>query len=261
MTSFKQWAFIILCIGCGLAVYVGSTLIGALLTGSAVASSAIGALVTFVLVVIWRRWAKVAGTPALGSQGWTGFLPTVVIVMAIAVVMTQILSSFVRLNMGSEGFEQVLVTQASTPIGLLLVSGLVLAPMGEEALLRGFAYPLLRRKWPPLASAFVTSMVFALIHGNLAQIVLAFPLGMLLAYIYEITQRLWVPVTAHMLFNLGSIVLPASLIGKLATPVGAAAAVVALAIAVLLMRETLIRNTSDEGLHGGQPTDSLTPPQ
>ena len=114
---------------------------------------------------------------------------------------------------------------------LLLLTAVILAPLGEESLLRGIAFPALRRHWPPLASAFVTAAVFSVLHGNLVQIVLTVPLGILLAFVYEGAQRLWPVVTAHVLFNLAGFLVPKQLVAVLANP----AMVLVLAAAALLL--------------------------
>lgn len=250
-SSLKQWAVIIAWIGGSLLLYVSSTLVAALLTRSAVAAAAIGALAIFAFVAWWRWKSKAAGEPVLPAQQRGAFALAALGAVAGMLLCTQVMSLFVRMNLDSIGFEQVLAAQSQAPVWLLLISALVLAPVGEEALIRGMAYPLLRRAWPPLASAFVTSMIFALLHGNLAQIVLTFPLGMLLAYIYEITQRLWVPILAHMAFNVGSVLIPPAWIELMTSPATAVAAGMAATLIVLLMRETLVRARPEEGLSEG----------
>ncbi len=133
---------------------------------------------------------------------------------------------------------------------LVFVTALFLAPAGEEALIRGIAYPVLRRQWPPLASAFVTATLFAVLHGNLVQIVLTVPVGILLAYVYEASQRLWPGVLAHFLFNAAASFVPSRLVDGIAHP----AMVAILGIAVVLLLFALAPGRyarRDHSLDGG----------
>ena len=104
------------------------------------------------------------------------------------------------------------------PVLLLLFAMVVAAPAGEEALMRGLVYPLLRRRWPVAAAALVSSLAFALLHGNLVQIAVALPLGLLLAFVYEHVRRLWPVIVLHALFNLAAALVPVPLVEVLATP-------------------------------------------
>jgi len=47
----------------------------------------------------------------------------------------------------------------------------------------------------------VSALAFALIHVSPLGVVLIFPMGVLLAYVYERTQSLWVPILMHAVNN------------------------------------------------------------
>lgn len=99
-------------------------------------------------------------------------------------------------------------------VGLLLALALAVlyAPVGEETLMRAIAYVRMRRAFGVLASALLTGGTFALLHGNLVQIVLTLPLGILLAMAMEASGRLRVCVMLHVIFNLLSVLGPAGLV-------------------------------------------------
>ncbi|MGW5875370.1 CPBP family intramembrane glutamic endopeptidase [Nocardiopsis terrae] len=120
---------------------------------------------------------------------------------------------------GSPVFDAAQSAQNTVPVVLLLFALVVAAPAGEEALMRGLIYPLLRRRWPVLASTLVSSVTFAALHGNPVQIAVALPLGMLLAFVYEHVPRLWPVIVLHALFNLASALVPVYLVEAMATPV------------------------------------------
>ena len=81
------------------------------------------------------------------------------------------------------------------------ISICILAPIWEELFFRGI---LLRRflvKWRAPFSIFLSSLVFALIHLNPANIIYAFVLGMLFGYVYLKTQNIIVPIILHAVTN------------------------------------------------------------
>jgi membrane protease YdiL (CAAX protease family) len=88
---------------------------------------------------------------------------------------------------------------------LLWVSVIVIAPLVEEIVFRGFLFVGLQQfRHGNIVAVLVTSLLWALIHlqYNLAQMSLIFFLGILLGIARIRTRSLWVPVAMHMLNNL-----------------------------------------------------------
>jgi len=92
------------------------------------------------------------------------------------------------------------------PLSLVFVALVVLAPVTEETLLRGFFLGSLRRRFRFLAAALVTSAVFAALHlgggepgdGLLwVAAVDTFVLSLVLCYLREKTGRLWASILLH----------------------------------------------------------------
>jgi membrane protease YdiL (CAAX protease family) len=83
---------------------------------------------------------------------------------------------------------------------LLGVSTIFVAPIGEEILFRGILYPAIKRFNPQLA-LWATSILFGLIHTNLASFVPLTLLAVLLVYVYEYTGNLLAPIAVHCVFN------------------------------------------------------------
>jgi membrane protease YdiL (CAAX protease family) len=85
-----------------------------------------------------------------------------------------------------------------------LVLGIVtilLAPVAEETLFRGIIYPGIKQAGLPRAALWVTSLLFAVIHMNLATFLPLFLLAIVLTLLYEKTDNLLAPITAHSVFN------------------------------------------------------------
>lgn len=218
--AVRAWGKTVAIVGGGLAAYVAAALLVTLLTGDAIAGAAVSNLVVAGLAIAYR-WRS-TGTPLAPAPSpralTAGFWLAAVTGLALCWFVGQATAAWAYAAWGSRGFDTVNSTKMESPVWLVVLTVLIIAPLGEESLMRGIAFPALRKHWPPMAAAFVTSMVFALLHGNLVQIALTVPLGILLAFVYEASQRLWPVVFMHVLFNMASSFVPRNLVEGLARP-------------------------------------------
>ena len=81
----------------------------------------------------------------------------------------------------------------------LAVYAVAAAPFIEELMYRGFAAGNLRRK-NTLLSVLLSALAFGLMHRNLCQFVFAFPVGMILGYVYS-EYSIWWTVLLHGINN------------------------------------------------------------
>lgn len=104
--------------------------------------------------------------------------------------------------------EAVRIFMTSSDIGVrvaLVVSAVIVAPVAEELLFRGFLYPAIKRFTDPLFAMVCSGLLFAAVHNNLPALVPLMILGIAFALAYEYSGNLWVPVFMHALFNLFNI--------------------------------------------------------
>jgi membrane protease YdiL (CAAX protease family) len=89
------------------------------------------------------------------------------------------------------------------PVAQLLfaIGGAVAAPIGEEVYFRGFLFNALRVRHTRTLALVVSALAFALVHASPVAILIIFPMGILLAYVYERTQSLWVTILMHAVNN------------------------------------------------------------
>ena len=83
---------------------------------------------------------------------------------------------------------------------MLLLAGIV-APFGEELLFRGVLYTFLRERWGIWLGVIVSSLIFGVIHGNLAVGLTGFLLGIVAALVFEYSKSLWTAVIVHAINN------------------------------------------------------------
>jgi membrane protease YdiL (CAAX protease family) len=86
-------------------------------------------------------------------------------------------------------------------LGLMTFAAVIVAPLCEEIVFRGYFYPVAKRFAGPWAAGICSALVFAAAHGNLAALLPLFVFGGLLVFLYEKTGSLWAPVAVHFCFN------------------------------------------------------------
>jgi membrane protease YdiL (CAAX protease family) len=92
---------------------------------------------------------------------------------------------------------------------LVFISLVILPPIVEEIMTRGFLYSGLKTKLPKVIAALLTSILFATAHLELGSgsapvwsaALDTFTLSLILVYLYEKTGRLWASIGLHMLKN------------------------------------------------------------
>ena len=80
-------------------------------------------------------------------------------------------------------------------------AAVLLAPVAEEALFRGIIYPAIKQFGYPRLALWGTSLLFAAVHMNVVTFVPLATLAVVLTMLYERTDNLLAPITAHVLFN------------------------------------------------------------
>ena len=89
---------------------------------------------------------------------------------------------------------------------LMRFSAIVVAPICEEVIFRGYLYGVAKRYCGPVAAALCTALIFAAAHASLVALLPLALFGLLLAWLYERTGSLWAPIAAHACFNAATVV-------------------------------------------------------
>jgi membrane protease YdiL (CAAX protease family) len=92
-------------------------------------------------------------------------------------------------------------TQSWGPRVLVGAMAIFLAPVTEELVFRGILYPVIKQRGYPRLALWGTAFIFAAIHVNLVTFVPLFALAVLLTLLYDWTDNLLAPITAHAAFN------------------------------------------------------------
>lgn len=181
--------------------------------GMVMASSITMLLIAAVVpaVLFWRvNLMEVFGLRWPDWKNILWIMPAFVFAMMVigALMVASGWQSWVQDSLGSKPQEAVTLVRETSDMGLLVamaVAAIVVAPIAEEVIFRGYLYPVLKRftdRW--FASVF-TGVFFGVIHFNLMALPMLALMGVVLAVIYEKSGSLWVPVGCHAAFNATSV--------------------------------------------------------
>jgi membrane protease YdiL (CAAX protease family) len=92
-------------------------------------------------------------------------------------------------------------------IVLMAVAAVIVAPVCEEVMFRGYLYPAAKKFVGPWVAGFGSALIFAAAHGSLAPLLPLFIFGCALVLAYEWTGSLWAPVAMHFCFNGATVVI------------------------------------------------------
>ena len=143
------------------------------------------------------RWRDV-------GYGLAAYVPYVLLLILLITVVTP----FIDVSQEQElGFE---ATRTFWQLALIFVSLVLLPPLTEELMMRGFVFTSLRSRMSFLSTTLITSVLFAIAHlaggaqGSGPLYVAAvdtFVLSLLLCYVREKTGSIWACVVLHALKN------------------------------------------------------------
>jgi membrane protease YdiL (CAAX protease family) len=165
-----------------------------------------------IWIAVFLRYSNVSWRAAFGLRPPSRLKAvaaglTVGVVVLPVMLFLQLVSQWVmellKLNPVSQDAVKELQSGAlSAPETVLFgVFAILLAPIAEEALFRGILYPTIKQAGHPRWALWVTSVVFAIMHVNMAAFVPLVFLALLLVYLYESTDSLLTPIATHSMFN------------------------------------------------------------
>lgn len=133
----------------------------------------------------------------------TLYIPMVITILGLIIIVTYLVNyveTIIPVNdLWSEVFEESF-GQGADYLEVLVLT-VIVAPIIEELLFRGVILQGLLGKYTVPTSILVSSLLFALFHGNIYQFISAFLVGIFLAWIFVKTKSLFLCMLGHGLFN------------------------------------------------------------
>jgi hypothetical protein len=127
-----------------------------------------------------------------------------VVGFVVAYILADIIVAYpIQQHFGVDPTQQAL-SQSATVSGLLpliLLSAVIIAPIAEEIVFRGYLYKAFRDRFKPWYAIIMSAALFSAIHLEPLAAVPLFVIGVVLAYVYEKTDNLMAPIALHMLNN------------------------------------------------------------
>ncbi|MFZ2125579.1 MAG: type II CAAX endopeptidase family protein [Candidatus Saccharimonadales bacterium] len=136
-------------------------------------------------------WTDILLAPA-------GFIVYAILSSALIMLATQVFPWFNADQVQQTGFDQV---SRSYELVLAFLSLVVIAPVFEEILFRGFLYGKLKKYMPVWIAIVATSVLFGFVHGAWNLAFDTFALSVILCILRELTGSIWASVLLHMVKN------------------------------------------------------------
>ncbi len=180
---------------------------------SAIVDSAIAAVVYIITLslaigvpyLVNRRRVNLADVGFTRLPSWTDIFLTpaamiVYFVLSVTLIMlaTNVLPGFDVNQPQDIGFKQI---TAGYEYILAFTTLVVIAPIAEETLFRGYLYGKLKNFVPFWVAILITSVLFGFIHGDWNLAVDTFALSVILCLLREYTGSIWASILLHMAKN------------------------------------------------------------
>jgi len=184
-----------------------------------------GAAITWLGARAWaRRYRPAAIRPyapftikglqqSLGG-GLLTFLALMPLATGAGLIWERLLDTMGLPTDRQEIVDLILKSRSPALFGFLIALALVVAPVCEELVFRVGIFRFLRTRTPRWVAFGVSAGLFALLHGNWMSALPLFILGLVFAVSYERTGQMVVPMLAHSLFNLNTLLLVLSGVGS-----------------------------------------------
>lgn len=173
-------------------------------------------VITAVVILLYARRHFVRGLKGLGLRR-RGFLLDIrasgaTLLAVWPLVLAMLLGvTWLGQRQGNDDYQiqehqalEQLTQHTSEPALLvaIVVMAVGVAPFVEELLFRGLLQTVMRSyvNWPWLCIV-VTSVFFAMVHGEMTHWPSLFVLSVAMGYSYEVSGSLWRPIIVHALFN------------------------------------------------------------
>ena len=169
-----------------------------------------GGIVMFLAGAFVYRGLSPARVLGIASVPFPPALGRALLALAAAYPILMLVQSMVYGITGGDLDMQEIVKflqQAESPRDrwAVLLMAVVVAPVAEEIIFRGFLYPAAKKYAGAFVSAIVTSLLFAALHGHLPSVPALCTLALCLVLAYEKTGSLLVPMIMHAVFNAVSV--------------------------------------------------------
>ena len=164
--------------------------------------TAVSAVITFVPIILFYYFDKRKGIVGTDSNAKPlDFLAAALGGAGIAIVLNVIIGVSGLANYDTS-FMEISEAISSPPFPVILICAGVIAPIIEELIFRGLVFNRIKYRYNSIAAIIISAAAFGIYHGNITQGIYATLLGICLAYVYNKTKNLFVPICIHISANM-----------------------------------------------------------
>lgn len=128
-------------------------------------------------------------------------LPTIILISFFSYGITEWMKGFWPEMQAQQSVEAFRNSTDPLAKGLLVVAAVIVAPLVEETVFRGFIYGVLKRYTDGFFAALCSSLLFAVVHLHIGSMFPLAALALVFCLAYEVTGSLAVPMIMHGVFN------------------------------------------------------------
>jgi len=125
-------------------------------------------------------------------------VPYILISTGLVLLATNYLPGFDADQVQDVGFSK---TMNQSGLLVAFITLVILAPVAEEALFRGYLYGKMRKSTSAVVAILLTSLGFAVVHGQINVGIDVFALSIILCLLRELTGSIWAGILLHMIKN------------------------------------------------------------
>ncbi|AFY45623.1 CPBP family intramembrane glutamic endopeptidase [Nostoc sp. PCC 7107] len=149
-----------------------------------------------------RLWFKFQLRDSWWLWGLGGYCTALPIVVVVSLINQKLWQG----QGGSNPLLQLaLESQDGVALGIFFSTAAISAPLFEEILFRGFLLPSLTRYLPVWGAIIASSLLFAIAHLSLSEVLPLTALGIVLGIVYTRSRNLLAPMLLHSLWNSGTL--------------------------------------------------------
>ena len=171
-------------------------------------------VITAAVVIFAMRNTNANQWLGLRWKGWPWLFviaPASVVTMALFMWVIQAAGYMAWMeSLGAEPKQDTVVLLETTKdpliLILMIITAVIVAPLWEEIVFRGYLHPVLKKYGGIWTGAIFSSLLFAVVHNSLAAMLPLFLLALLMVWLYERTGSIWTPIAIHACFNAAAVI-------------------------------------------------------
>lgn len=157
-------------------------------------------ITAIVIYFIYRKLPIVKAEIQFSVHDLKRDLIYILIIVATGIALN-LFVTYTPLNLFLDNYNSSTEILYSGDLYIKILANAIFIPILEELIFRGIVCGQLSMWYGNRCGVIISAVLFGIMHFNVIQFLYAFLMGLLLAYVYNSTKKLWVTSLAHGLTN------------------------------------------------------------